>query len=157
VTSAGASTAIDLEVPVCTAPEQRSECSATADTPKYATTVTVQGSGTCLDVLPGTASNLPDVPAAPCFASAATTLKVSFLGADITLVDARGAATYDGDRLQDGLIRGFLSKSDAEALQFHVPNYATLSLASFLYGGGSCHDDATGMGDLDVGPDGQLG
>jgi hypothetical protein len=156
VTSAGSSTAIDIELPVCTAPELTAECTATADTPKYATTVMVQGAGTCLDVLPGTASNPPDLPTAPCFASASTTLKVSFAGTDITLVDARGAATYAGDRLNNGLIRGFLSQTDAEAIQLKTEKYGTYSVASFLYGGGSCHDDGS-KGDLDVGPDGQPG
>src|SRR5262249_17926142 len=109
-----------------------------------------------LDVLAGTASDVPSVPAAPCFASAPTTIKVSFLGTDITLVDARGAATYDGDELQSGLIRGFMSQADAEALQLTIPNYGTHSIASFLYGGGSCHDDGS-MGDMDRGPEGELG
>jgi hypothetical protein len=158
VTTGGSSTAIDIEVPVCSAPALTSVCTATASTPKYATTVTSQATGTCLDVLPDTASDPPTLPAAPCFASAATTITVNFLGADITLVDARGAASYDGDNLRSGLIRGFLSKEDAQALQFKIPNYGTHSIASFLYGGGSCHDDTDHpMGDMDVGPNGKMG
>jgi len=161
--SPGKALAVDLEVPVCTAPATSSTCTATAATPKYDMTATVQTSGDCLELIDGTVSAKPApvVPSAPCFGTASTTIKLNFLGADITLADAQGAASWDGDRLDVGLIRGFLSLADAEAIVIDIPGFLTAPLAHFLYGGGSCHDSQISgdhpMGDMDVGPDGEMG
>jgi len=157
-TGEGARTSIDLEVPSCTAPEETSTCSAGPETPRYATTTTNVTQGACLTVLDGTATYPPILPEPPCFTSEPATIGLNLLGADITLHDARGAATYDGDYLRDGVIRGFLPKKDAEAVLISIPGYPSYALSSFLEGGGSCHDSPTRpMGDLDVGPDGELG
>lgn len=156
----GKSLAVDLEVPVCSAPATGSICTATTDTPKYDMVATVQTSGNCLELIDGTVSAKPAplVPSAPCFGTASTAIKLNFLGADITLADAQGAASWDGDQLDVGLIRGFLSLADAQAIVIDIPGFLTAPLAHFLYGGGSCHDSADHpMGDMDVGPGGEMG
>jgi hypothetical protein len=158
--SPGKQLAVDLEVPVCSAPATGSTCSAGADTPKYDMTATVQTTGSCIELIDGTVSAhpLPVVPSAPCFGTASTAIKLSFLGADITLADAQGAASWDGDQLDVGLIRGFLSLTDAQAIVIDIPGFLTAPLSHFLYGGGSCHDSPDlPMGDMDVGPGGEMG
>jgi len=158
--SPGTQLSVDLEVPVCTAPATSSTCTATTQTPKYDMVATVQGSGDCIELIDGTISShpLPTVPSAPCFGTAPTTIKLSFLGADIALESAQGAASYDGDQLPVGLIRGFLRLADAQAIVIDVPGFIDAPLASFLYGGGSCHDSTDDPnGDMDVGPNGEMG
>jgi hypothetical protein len=154
-----ATSQLTLEVPTCTAPYTSSVCTGTDDTPRYAMTATAQASGTCVDVLPGTIGGRnPDVPTAPCFGTAKTTIGLHFLNADIMLQDAQGGATMNGTKLDNGLIRGFLSLTDANAIMLTAPGYDPTPLAKFLYGGGSCHDSSSHpMGDLDTGPHGELG
>ncbi len=155
---ASAENVVDFEVPRCTAPWNDSTCSGDAETPRYSTTTRSQAAGACLEVLPGTAVDVPRFPQGPCFSSAPTTLELEFLGAKITLRDASGAAAFEGDRLEDGVIRGFLSKADADALMLTIPDVGTRSMSSFLEGGGSCRDAAENpRGDLDVGPNGEDG
>lgn len=158
VNKPGASTTVDLEVPDCLGPALSATCRATADTARYTLTASAQGTGHCLESIPGTATDEPSPIESPCFTTDTRTIQLNFLGADITLRDARGGASYFGNKLNPGLIRGFLSKADAEALVLEVPGYGQRSIASFLFGGGSCRDNpGQPMGDMDRGPNGELG
>lgn len=76
--------------------------------------------GTCLDVVGGTTSGYsPAVTpvTGPCFATVADTLVVDLLGIPVTLQEGQVAATFIGDpvsSLNPGLMRGFLSETDAD-------------------------------------------
>jgi hypothetical protein len=157
-TSATARNSVDLVAPSCSAPAATSTCTGAATTPRVSLPTVNQATGSCLEVIEGSATDVPRVPVGPCFATEVQTFELDFLGTTLTLRGARGAARYDGDRLRDGLIRGFLDREDAEALELAIPQLGTRSLASFLEGGGSCRDSVENpRGDRDVGPGGEDG
>lgn len=87
--------------------------------------------------------------AAPCFASPAGTLAIDFGGIPIQLTDAQFGARFVGDPatgLDNGMVRGFLSASDAAntTIPAAFPLVGGLPLSVLLPGGqGSCaaHND----------------
>ena len=155
-----ASTELDIMLGQCTAPAPTDSCEPDPEAPRVVTTAFNQSEGVCLDATGSTASAVNE-PAAPCFASASHELTVPFGDFEVTLSDAQLAASYDvtdgeSPRLRDGLIRGFISEADADALT--LPEDVTLvggdPLSQILPGGsGNCASDD----DRVTGPDGELG
>ena len=127
---------------VCAAPLAGTSCGALLiPTPTMAT---LGSTLACLAPLPGTTR--PYSPAivttAPaCFASDAVTLVLGLAGIPVTLRDARVAATWVGDpatQLVNGLISGFVSEADANAviLPASLPLVGGQPLSALLPGGG---------------------
>src|SRR5690606_21044071 len=122
----------------CTAPLASTTCAASGSGTTFGVTYQDAG-GACLDAIPGThrATYFPalETPSPPCFASDATTLTLDLAGVLIVLDDARVAARFgDGDTLTDGLIRGFLTETNAEAIPLPeaLPLVGGQPLASIL-------------------------
>lgn len=127
----------------CTAPFSSTSCQAAVGATSVAFTYTNQTTGTCLDVVPGTAraTYTPAIskPTSPCFATDAKDITLDLNGILVTLKDARFGATYVGvpaTSLTNGLIRGFLTEATAESviLPANLPLVGGDSLASVLRG-----------------------
>lgn len=151
-------TPFELVFGTCTAPKETTTCSATSQDPRYGATVTSRTSGTCLDTIPNTLGNYPapKLPEGPCFSSDEQDLQLVLAGVNIALTHAQVAAQYvnGGSGLTKGLVRGFLSRAQADRIVVPIPLVGDRYLTELLYGSGrSCKDDTT-RGDLDVGPDG---
>ncbi len=115
--SRAATNSIETGTGLCTAPESSTSCMNDPDAPPTATSATNMDS-TCLEPLAGTTSDyLPPIisPGPRCFVSDAETISIPLGDIVIVLEDARIAATYgpNGDTLTDGMIRGFMSETDA--------------------------------------------
>lgn len=100
--------------------------------------------GTCLETVPGTTSGyVPavDEPAAPCFVTSPETVLLELGGVAVPLADAQLGGTWTGDPIDGsapGLLRGFLSEADADAVLL-PPKLGGAPLSSLLPGGtGSC-------------------
>lgn len=156
----GALGALDWLGADCTAPLAGTACSGNGSNPLL-TFYTAQTSGTCLTTLAGTLR--PYSPAvtssiAPCFATPDESIVVDLFGTPVLLRDARIAATWVGaapNGLQSGLLRGFLSESDADSILIpsSFPLIGGLPLSRLLAGGnGNCapHNDK----DLNAGVEG---
>jgi len=90
-------------------------------------------------------------PAAPCFSSASASFDVTLGGIVLPLKDARIAATYVGapaTELTQGLIAGFVTKADADAIV--LP-------ADLLVVGGMPLSAILKPADMDTGPGGVMG
>ncbi|MBE7451661.1 MAG: DUF4215 domain-containing protein [Kofleriaceae bacterium] len=140
--AAGASHAMELHFADCTAPLASTSCRPGGGQVIMAT-ATNQSSGTCLGILPGTVR--PYTPAvtqtsSPCFVSSAVTVTIDLSGIPIVLRDARLAATFVGNpagSLTNGLLRGFISETDANAtiIPSSFPLVGGQPLSSLLPGG----------------------
>ena len=138
---------------LCTAPLAGTTCVIDSLNPIGRTTVVNQLTGTCLAPRAGTTRPYsPPVasPAGPCFVTDAITLNLDLSGIPVSLRDGQAAATYAGGdpatSLASGLLMGFLSETDADAIIIpaDIPLIGGHTLASLLPGGsGSCssHDD----------------
>jgi len=135
----------------CTAPLSTTVCDSTSAT-VFTTVYSTDTTGTCLSTLSGTVR--PYSPAvtsstAPCFVSGNFNLPVTFSGVALNFKNVTVAGTLGGSptsSITNGLIRGFLSKTDAEAAK--IPSSVAIlggkKLSSFLPGGsGNCssHSD----------------
>lgn len=147
LTQGGTATSpLEINFANCTPPVGSTSCSAGSD-PPILVTATNQTTGTCLGILTGTVrpySPAVTTTSAPCFASNAATVSFNLAGVQITLQDARVAATYAGNpatSMVNGLLRGFISEADADATIFPA-GLAVVGgkpLSQFLRGGtGSC-------------------
>jgi len=150
----------------CTIPLFAETCSP-GTAPPALTSYTNQSAGTCVAPIAGTtgAGNVtpysPGItaPVAPCFATDPTNVRFALNVINIDLTDVVAGATYVGNPasdIVDGLIVGFLSEADADAIL--IPANVILiggkPLSFVLPGGsGNCavHDDR------DIGPGGELG
>lgn len=138
----------------CTAPMASTSCSADGSA-AYASVYTTQTAGTCLAAVPGSVVHTYPTaitnPTAPCFATAASTIAINLQGATVTLHDARIAATWSGaptNQLTNGLMRGFLTETDANNTVVTLPILGDRVLSSLLPGGtGNCQ---SGWTDKDV-------
>lgn len=166
--TAGMSTPSYLDNPSCTAPMSSTRCTLAAGAPRTpATAMNMGGTSTCLGTLANTttAGYTPAIvqPAASmggtCFVAPAGTVTITFAGIVITLHEASIGGVWSGrpaTQITNGLIRGFLSQTDADATI--IPAGATgqasidgHSLGSLLPGGtGNCHVAAPTRGDRDV-------
>jgi hypothetical protein len=150
----------------CTVPLFSEVCSSGGNPPGD-TTYTNQAAGTCVAPVAGTTGPnnsggyVPSVvsPAAPCYSSAPIDTTFTLGGIDIALEEVVQGATYVGvpaSDLANGLISGFLSEADADAilLPADLPIVGGAPLSSVLPGGtGSCAPSD----DRDLGPGGELG
>ncbi|HEV8321937.1 MAG TPA: DUF4215 domain-containing protein [Myxococcota bacterium] len=148
---------------LCTLPASGTSCGLDSSLMPQPTLYT-NGTGTCADVYPGTATALAGgyTPAVgpttgPCFVTGAISLALDFQGTMVPLSDAQVAATYGGGTpatfFVNGLVRGFIAEATADMLLLppEVPYVGGMPLSVVLPGGmGNCalHDDR------DVGPDG---
>jgi cysteine-rich repeat protein len=165
----GGQTPMSVTFGKCTAPAAGTTCR--PNIMQTSTTASNLASGMCLGVLPGTHTQsygAITIPQAPCFESAAgVTLTILLNGITLPMHDARVAATYSGNpasQLVNGLIRGFVTEADANALILPA-NLGPLSghPLSFALPGGSppapeqpnCEN--SDHSDMDTGPDGQRG
>jgi len=143
----------------CTVPAASTMCTLPAgSTPLASGMYTNQTTGNCLDTMVGGSSVVRPyspavtVPMAPCFVTDPQTITVSLTGLSLTLYDAQVAATYLGSPatgLRNGLLRGFITQTDAEAtvLPATLPIVGGSTLASVLRGGmGNC----SGGSDMDT-------
>lgn len=115
------------------------------------TTYSTLSSGQCSGVVPGSASVYTpaiQVPSAPCFQTAERTIRVDFGGVAVDLIAASSAAAFNASpatQLNNGLIRGFLSESQANNVTITLPIIGPRVLSSLLPGGtGSCNNIANG-------------
>jgi len=146
---AAASGPAELRMADCTAPMSSTSCKAKPSAAVIASTAANTATGECLGPIAGTTYDpyTPEVSTAsgPCFTTDLMTLTLDLGMLPIMLRDAEIAATYAGnpaDSLTSGLIRGFLSETDANAII--VPSPINAPLSSLLPGGtNSCatHDD----------------
>ncbi len=151
----------------CTVPFGSESCSPGAAPPGITSYVN-QSSGTCATPVGGTTgpANVgtypPGIasPAADCYASLPLDSTFDLAGISIALEDVVQGATYVGapaTSLTDGLIIGFLSEADADAILLPASLPAFLAgkpLSSVLAGGsGSC----ASTDDRDTGPSGAMG
>lgn len=125
----------------CTAPMASTSCTANGSTP-YTSVYTTQTAGTCLAPVAGSVVHTytPAIvsPSAPCFSTAPSTVVISLQGTPLTLQDARIAATWSGsptNQLSNGLMRGFVTETDADATVITIPGVGTRTLSSLLAGG----------------------
>ncbi len=157
---------VEIHTGDCTPPLLGETCAPGANPPGL-TTYANQSSGVCVTPLAGTTgpdnvgSYTPAIsqPPAPCYASLPIDTTFSLGLVDIDLQDVVQGATFVGNPatdLSDGLIVGFLSESDADAilLPSTIPLIGGNPLSSVLPGGtGSCAPND----DRDVGPGGVSG
>jgi cysteine-rich repeat protein len=150
--SPGATTKVDYVTAKCSVGDGTCTSAITIN----ALTATSRATGICLAPIPGTISyDTPDAPTNLCFATASATLTVELAGADITLYDASVAARYQGDPatgLSTGLIRGFITKDDADVTP--LPLLFGATLGSLLGGQNAVCGQP---GDEDVSSDGVRG
>jgi cysteine-rich repeat protein len=159
-----ATTPMDFVFADCTAPMASTTCSLPMGATVVESTATNKGgTDVCLGTIPATTGGYsPAITVADagmgaaCFSSDSETLTIDISGIPITLTDARVAARYSGSPatgLVKGLVRGFISKADADVtiLPDTLPVVGGETLSSVLPGGGSC------PGTLDTGPGGVMG
>lgn len=141
----------DLTSGDCTVPPATT-CAPMAGNQPATTTYMGLAAGVCQDPIPGTTSGYtpaPPSPLAPCMVSAPVDATVDLGGTLVPLRDATIAATFTGNPptgLIDGVLRGFLRETDADAVQIDpsIPFIGGQPLSSILPGGtNSCasHDD----------------
>jgi hypothetical protein len=151
-----ASGALAFGLADCSAPLAGTSCHPGGGPPLSTVTYVNGGSGTCLAPLAGTTRPYtPAVtsPGAPCFSSSEFTTNLDLgLGVPIPLSHVRIGATYADNpatSLTTGLLLGFLSQSDANAVVIPASQAVIggMALAALLPGGtGNC----TGHSDLDT-------
>lgn len=118
------------------------------------TTYTNVATGACLGLIANTTDGYTPpitVPTDNCFYAEPVNLSLSFAGTTVSFTSVQVAAEYVGDpatELQNGLIRGFLSLTDAQNTMVPLPIVGDTPLSDLLYGGGNCGSAS----DLDDGP-----
>jgi cysteine-rich repeat protein len=145
----------------CTAPAGPATTCTAGSATRYPAQVSNQSAGTCLGVLAGSTSH-PYSPAigtvgAPCFVSEPRDLVVTLAGVNITLKNAQVSGTWNATPatgMTTGLLRGFISETDANATIIPLPLIGDTALSKLLPGGsGNCST----YSDKDTGPDGVAG
>lgn len=174
VQTTGTSTMSFLDFPDCTAPMSSTACTLPAGASRtMGTAMNMGGGATCLGVLPGTVRPYSPVvtpsiapPGGTCYVVNAGTVTIDLSGIMIRLTDAYIGGEYFGSpatEIRDGLIRGFISVTDADATIIPAGTTGIASidgapLSRLLRGGaGNCSQPAPMMGDLDTGPGGVRG
>lgn len=144
---------IDQTPARCTAPVAGTSCQPpVAPIPPQIEFIETRATGTCLAPLPATTGNNPVNPQFPpyqpavtsstaaCFKTGVRDGTVGDIGLSLPLVDLQLAASFGAEptnQLTNGLIRGFLPESAADAIQVPLPNPpgGTITLSSLLPGG----------------------
>lgn len=141
----------------CSAPAGPSTTCGTLAAPAVAGDATMGPPAACLGALQGTVQPyIPPVvqPVLPCFATPAGMVTLDLAGTPLTLREVALSATFvgiPGESLASGLLRGFISETDADAtiIPASVPLLGGRTLSSVLPGGtGSCAQ-ASGKDNLD--------
>ena len=147
---AGTGQRVDQRNGICTAPMAGTNCTHDPEIDAavfWYDTLPLAG-GTCLEPVAGsTTGYMPEIatPEGPCFVTMEGDLSVGFLGVGFDLESAQLAATLVGGpplELSDGLMMGFLSEADADAILFpaDIPFIGGEPLSSVLPGGATnCH------------------
>jgi len=150
----------------CTAPLNGTLCGPNPTETLQSMTALNASSGSCLGVLAGTTVHFysPAVTTAtsPCFSSDEHTLTLNLIGIPFTLRNARIAATYSPSptsTLVNGLIRGFLTQTDADntIIPSTSPLIGGMALSGLFPGGdppGANNTNCAAWSDRDLGPDG---
>ncbi len=146
---------LDSRAGRCSVPAATTACSVNSTRPKGRTTYS-NSATVCLDVLDSTASDYsPSIvkPAGPCFVSEPSNVELELLeGLLVPLIDFQSSASFGGvpaSLLSDGLSRGFLRETDADALALPsgIPILAGQPLSVLFPGGtGNCSSGS----DLDM-------
>lgn len=138
---------VDFAAGMCLAPVADTVCVADPMTTPLTTSYDGLDAGMCLETVPGTTSGYSPAiaaPAAPCFRTVAETVEFQLGDLTVNLEDVQFAAVFGGDpigTLTTGLIRGFLSEADADALLLppDLPLVGGEPLSILLPGGtGNC-------------------
>lgn len=137
----------------CTFPLKTTACEPpAAQAPPAIDFFDTRASGTCLAPIPGSTGNSTPSPqfppysppvgssTGPCFRTGTRAGSVGEVGLTLPLVDVQLSATFSPsptDELSNGLIRGFLPESVANAIQIPLPDPpgGTVALSSLLPGG----------------------
>ncbi len=130
----------------CTEPLATTICGNAAGSGAAISTYDSQSAGICLAPVPGTTSGYTPAisePVASCFFSQPVTGTIPFGDIWLSLNDAQVGGTYLGDpayALGSGLIRGFLTEADADAmlLPADIPLIGGAPLSSLPGGTGCC-------------------
>ncbi len=157
---------IELGTGHCTAMPNAEVCDSDGSTPG-STLYNNQSSGVCLSPLPGTTgannvgnySPVMSTSSAPCFNTIPVDITFPFGVFTIPLQNVVGSGTYNTDpatQLQSGLLYGFLSETDANAiiLPSSIPLVGGQPLSKYLPGGMGCCATHTAK---DIGPNSQPG
>ncbi|MEM8962845.1 MAG: hypothetical protein AAGD38_15275 [Acidobacteriota bacterium] len=143
----GNRTQAELRGAMCTDPVATTACTNDPMNVPAITEIANQDSGVCLDSVVGTTTGYSPAVAAvlpDCFVGDEVTASLSFGGSEIALTSARWAATWVGDpatELTGGLVRGFISESDADQILLpeDLPLVGGQSISLLLPGGtGNC-------------------
>lgn len=138
---------VDFDAAQCTTPIETTVCSPEPTTEPLETTYSGLVAGACLETVPGTTSAyVPavDEPLGPCFVTVAEMFAFRLGDLVVDLEDLQIAATFSGDPVTSftsGLLRGFLSEADADAILLppDLPVVGGQPLSILLPGGsGSC-------------------
>jgi cysteine-rich repeat protein len=151
-----ATTPVDFVFGSCT-----SKTSCVGSSNRFAGMANNQSSGgVCLDATGTLAATKDtyspgiDFPSGTCFHTDPQTLAISIQGVALTLHDAQLAAVYNADPatgLQTGLIRGFLTKADADKTTVPLPSpVGNRILSTLLPGGGGDADACSQRDDSDT-------
>ena len=159
-----AGTTLEIATGQCTTPFGSETCGPDASPPQAISYVN-QAAGVCVTPVSGTTgpnntgSYSPGITtsAAPCFGSLPVTVAFPFGLFTIPLQDVRASATFVGapaTQLIDGMLVGFLTETDANAILLPLRIIGTKPLSSLLPGGsGACPTHTA----KDIGPGGQPG
>lgn len=146
---------VDSRNGLCTAPAAGTSCAPDPLAPTTQLAYDGIDVGTCLDAIAGTTSGFsPPVvgPTGPCFVTAPRDVTFDLAGVSVPLTETQTAAAFLGDpptSLMTGLLRGFLTEAEADAIVL-PPDLGGGTLSSLFPGGtGNCaSDDGTGLDDL---------
>lgn len=124
----------------CTAPITTVMCSLDADSRVIATTATNADTGcyTLDNTLLGGYDPAPTIPAGPCFSTDPEQVTLTVAGVDLTLEDTIVTADYGAtgapDRLENGLMVGFMTQATADAtiLPDDLPVVGGMQLSALL-------------------------
>jgi hypothetical protein len=127
----------------------------------YAAVYTTQTAGNCLAPVAASVVHAytPAITntTAPCFATAVGTVVLNLQGTPLTLHDASIAATWTGsptNELSNGLMRGFVTETDADTTVVTIPGAGDRPLSSLLAGGTNSCQSAWSDKDLNNGVSG---
>lgn len=133
---------IEITSGACLGPYQAPDCLRDPEAPSVIAAYQTQSVGQCLTFTPGTARPYAPAitsPSAICFASTPQDMTLTLPFGTIQLRDAQFGATFavDPNSHENGLMRGFLSEADADAilLPADFPLVGGQPLSSLLPGG----------------------
>jgi cysteine-rich repeat protein len=160
-----ATSPMDVVFGDCVVPFASTSCTSSATSQRTDSTANNQAAGECLGLLPNTrnpAYATPATPDGPCFVSDQESLDIQLGDLTVPLEEGYTSGTYVGNpatSLADGLIRGFISQTTAEAtiLPADLPLVGGQPLSAILSGTAACTSGTIPADDRDTGPGGVTG